>query len=212
MHTRTLKLMACLLAALTLTLAACRGPEADPAAHLSPEARARTVPIVRPLKLVPMEKPLVVEFEALPPGPNASSTLSIGIRVRATGTLDSAGVTDRIKDAGLPVQITLMRIEDSREIAVRLIRDDQSAEDGQRLVPVPSSGMVPGAVRDTVDSTSLGETGAAHRSGALRFMAFAWAPDLTPGRYRLSFRLLDPPKELAPLKTELLLAYQRKPK
>lgn len=58
MHTRPLRLMACLMGALALMLTACRGPDAGPVVNLSPEVRARTVPIVWPFKLVPIEEPL----------------------------------------------------------------------------------------------------------------------------------------------------------
>jgi len=208
MHTRTLKRMACLLAALTLTLTACRGPEADPAAELSPEARARTVPIVRSFKLVPMEEPLVVEFEAPKPSPNASPQLAVTVRVRESGPHSSAVIRDQITRLGLAAEIHLVRLKEGQEIPVRLARFVPRPDGAPTAVDVGTDGIVPGAEPYTVDISSLIDSGIIKTGETVRTLAFAWAPDAEKGTYRLSLRLINPPEEVGRVDVELLVAYQ----
>jgi len=204
--------MACLLAALTLTLAACRGPEADPAAHLSPEARARTVPIVRPFKLVPMEKPLVVEFDVPVNGPNAVPTLSLDVFVSSSADLNVVEAANIVVDAGLPAQITLQRIDNGITVPVPLKRRAFFGHSGSARVPISMYETVPGVVPDTVDSTALIAAGIAGADDERRELAFAWAEDISPGTYRLSIRLIDAPAALRNVNAELLVAFAKRSK
>ena len=214
MHTRTLKLMACLVAALTLTLAACRGPEADPAANLSPEARARTVPIVRPFKLVPMEEPLVVEFDALPPGPNASSWLSIGIWVKDSDGLEAIRAKDIIERSVVEAEVHLTRFENGGEETVTLQRQRQRSAraPGDWIVAVGKDGRTNKMGPFSVDSTALVAAGLASETEQIRALDFASVLNLMPGTYRLSIRLVDPPEELSALDVDLLVAYKSRAK
>ncbi len=209
---KTLKLLACLTAALTLTLTACRGPEMDPAANLSPEARARTVPIVRPFKLVPMEKPLVVEFDVPVNGPNAVPTLSLDLFVSRSADLSAAEAANIVVDAGLPAQITLQRIDDGITVPVPLIRRAFFGHSGSARVPISMDKMVPGVVPDTVDSTALMAAGSAGENDERRELAFAWAEDISPGTYRLSIQLVDAQASLSKVNAALLVAFAKRSK
>jgi len=209
---KTLKLLACLTAALTLTLTACRGPEMDPAANLSPEARARTVPIVRPFKLVPMETPLIVEFDALPPGPNASSWLSIGIWVKDSDGLEAVRAMDIIERSEIDAEARLVRMENGSPVPVTLQHRDASREAGETIVELGSEGRVMQMAPSSVDSTALVAAGLASEAEQIRALDFASVLHTTAGEYKVSVRLMDVPEELSRLNIAFLVAYKRMPK
>ena len=209
---KTLKLLACLTAALTLTLTACRGPEMDPAANLSPEARARTVPIVRPFTLVPMEEPLVVEFEALPPGPNASSWLSIGIWVKDSDGLEAVRAMDIIERSVVEAEVHLTRVDNGGEETVTLQRQRSVRAPGDWVEAVGKDGRTNKMGPFSVDSTALVAVGLIPETEQIRALDFASALNLVPGSYRLSIRLIDPPADLSAFDVDLLVAYKSRAK
>lgn len=193
-------------------LAACQpaDPPAPPARASSP--KENVVPIIRPFPLAAMSEPQVVEFELAPPGPNASSSLSIGVRVRAADDVQVAGIAERVVREGGPAEISLERIESSGSQPVPLTRREFKGFEPSEMVAVDAEGRVPGAVPDSADETSLVDAGLAEKDGHYRTLTFAWAEQITPGRYRLRIRLLAPGSGLQPLPAELQLAYTHRAK
>ena len=117
-----------------LALAACNGTAQDGAGRpgytdaqaVAPPSVESAVPIVRPLPLVEMSMPLVVDFNLPPPGPDATGTLFLGIRVNAESAAQSALASDRVIAAGLDVDVSLLRVQDSITQAVPLVRVDSA--------------------------------------------------------------------------------------
>lgn len=211
--TRSILLSAATLFAIA-SLAACAREEntAQPGPEVnSKAAEMRTeVPLTRPIALDKAGEVVDLTFDVPPPGPNASSTLSLGLRVSGADSAQSAAMADKLVEAGLAADVTLMRVDGMA--AIPLIRRDFNGHGPTLLVPVRADGRVPGVVRDTVDVIALREAGLVRQGGHDRTLAFAWAENIQPGRYQLRLELVDPPQELAALKTELLVAYQHKAK
>ncbi|MGV8961702.1 MAG: hypothetical protein ACOH1V_15180 [Stenotrophomonas sp.] len=166
------------------------------------------VPVVRTFPLSAMAEPTKVEFDLPLPGRNATTTLLLGIRVDGKDGAESHRIADTIKSAGLAAQIKLMRIGNTAELAVPLVRVERKEDGTAGLAPIAADGHVAGVRYDDVDDTSLMEAGHANPMRDYRTLAFASAQNAVPGRYRLSIRLLDPSPELAELKSELLVAYR----
>lgn len=203
----SVKRSAILVVALCL-MAACSGPAEDKQRAMTPDVRYRTLPIVRPLRLVAMEQPLLVEFEAPKPSPNATPQLAVTVRVRESATRSSAEVRDQVTRLGLAAEVRLIRMDEGREVPVRLARFVPRPDAAATAVEVGPDGLVPGAEPYTVDISSLIDAGIIEAGEGVRTLAFAWAPDAQAGTYRLSLRLIDPPAELAHVHADLLLAYQ----
>jgi len=210
--------MAALCAILALT--ACNGTPQDAAGRpgytdgqaVAPPSDESTVPIVRPLPLVEMSLPLVVDFNLLPPGPDATSTLFLGIRVNAESAAQSALASDGVIAAGLDVDVSLLRVQDSITQAVPLVRVESSGQAPAVLVPVGPGGRVVGVRRDDVDDISIAQNGYASTAGHSRYLSFALAQNPAPGRYRLSVRIGKASAELSGVRSELLVAYRHRAK
>lgn len=168
------------------------------------------LPVARPFPLIAMAEPLLLDVDIPPPGRNAGSTLSVGLRISGSDSAQSAAVADSLVQAGLPARLILTRTEDAT--VVPLIRRDFNGHGPTRLVPVAEDAIVPGVVRDTVDVSALQEAGLVREGRHYRTVTFAWGEHVRPGRYRLSIQLIDPPPALSSVEAELLLAYQQKAK
>lgn len=216
MPMRSIKLVlsALILCSSGAMLVACQPAQApDTAARTGPVTpREDVVPLVRPLSLTAMAEPLIVEFELLPPGPNSSSTLMIGLRLTGTDEAASAAVARMVAESGLQAELELTHTESGKQIAVPLVRRDSRGHGPSELVPVSADGRVPRAVQTTVDQIAVEQAGISSAASSSRSLAFAWARDARPGSYALRLRLLAPDPELASIESELLLAYQHRSK
>jgi len=205
---------------LCLALTACTGAAQDPkrldipadTTAMSPAAEKDVAPMVRPLQLVEMEAPLVVDFELRPPGPSATGTLLLGIRVNAENAIQSAEVADKVIAAGLEADVSLVRVDNTAPVDVPLVRVISSGDAPATLVPVGTEGHVVGVRRDDVDEISIEQVGRASTTGHSRHLSFALAQNPAPGRYRLSVRIRDVSADLADVNSELLVAYRHRSK
>ena len=205
---------------LCLALTACTGAAQDPKRldilggtnAISPAAEEDVAPMVRPLQLVEMEAPLVVDFELRPPGPSATGTLFLGIRMNAENAVQSAEVADRVIAAGLEADVSLVRIDNTAPVDVPLVRVTSSGDAPPTLVPVGPEGHVVGMRRDDVDEISIEQVGRASTAGHSRHLSFALAQNPAPGRYRLSVRISDVSTDLSGVNSELLVAYRHRSK
>lgn len=206
------RLLVAIFACLGLLLTACSFAQ-DPEPQNRPQAlHENVVPVIRSFPLTAMAEPMMIEFELPPPGPNATSTVLIGIRVDGKDGIESHRAADTIRGGGLATQIELTRIERTGKLVVPLVRVDRKADGSAELVAIAGDGRVSGVRYDDVDDTSLVDSGHANPDRAYRTLAFASAQNAAPGRYRLSIRLLEASPELAGLKSELLVAYRKKSK
>lgn len=179
---------------------------------ISPAAEEDVAPMVRPLQLVEMEAPLVVDFELRPPGPSATGTLFFGIRVNAENAVQSAKVADKVIAAGLEADVRLVRLHSTVLADVPLVRVISSGNAPARLVAVGPEGHVVGVRRDDVDEISIEQVGRASTAGHSRHLSFALAQNPAPGRYRLSVRISDVSTDLSGVNSELLVAYRHRSK
>jgi len=198
--------------AMTVVFSGCGTAKEPAAAGPSREIRKDLIPIVRDLPLVPMKEPLVVEFDVPPPGRNSSRDLMIGLRVNATDEIDSASALDEIRKSGLHATVKLMRLDAGSTIAVPLERFETRGFDPSRTVPVGAEGEVPRMWIGNVDDSSMEEAGLSARGSDYRYLAFASAPTISPGRYQLSLTLHQPTGTVHELIPDLVVAYHRRAK
>ena len=209
-HGRTLL---CLLLALSgALLSSCQGQSGDMATPNASASRADMAPLVRPLPLVPMASPMIVEFTLPPPGRSGGSHLFLGIRVRGSDKLDALDAVNEMRRLGLSAELKLERVDGQQSMPVRLVRLDTLAGDDAPLVPIGPDGQVPGGWLDEVDYHSLQLAGLYPIDGDCAQLALAWAQAPQPGKYRLSIRLPLPDPRLGGNETELLVAYGHKSK
>lgn len=197
---------------LAVALSGCESRDESAAPAQSREIRSDLVPLVRELPLIPMTEPLVVEFDVPPPGRNSSSELMIGLRVTATDEVDSASASDEIRRSGLRATVKLMRLDAKSNITVPLERFETRGFDPSRTVPVGTDGKVPGVWIGNVDDSSMEEAGLSARGSDYRYLAFASAPTISPGRYLLSLTLHGPIGTAHRLNPDLVIAYHRRAK
>lgn len=203
-----------------LALTACTGAAQDPkrldiladTKAMSPAPEGNVAPLVRPLQLVEMEAPLVVDFELRPPGPSATGTLFLGLRVNAESAIQSAEVAEKVIAAGLEADVSLVRIDNTAPVDVPLVRVISSGNAPATLVPVGPEGHVRGVRRDDVDDISIEQVGRASAAGHSRYLSFASAQDLAPGRYRISVRIGEASADFSDVNSELLVAYRHRSK
>ena len=195
-----------------LLLSACQAQTAPPRPEPSTSAAQNHVPLVRPFTLTSTAEPMVVEFNLDPPGRNATPTLLVAVRVSGE---DGAVALERalaVRRAGLPARVHLTRLGETSEANAPLVRVEQQPGTTATLVPINADGRVSTVWLDDVDVTSLEAAGLSSPHGQYMQLAMAWGQNLSPGRYRLSVELLDPPTRLAPIPAELLVAYKHKSK
>ena len=197
---------------MAVALSGCEARDESAAPGQSRQIRNDLVPIVRELPLVPMADPMVVEFDIPPPGRNSSRELMIGLRVTATDDIDSASALDEIRKSGLHATVKLMRLDAGSTIAVPLERFETRGFDPSRTVPVGAEGEVPGVWIGNVDDSSMEEAGLSARGSDYRYLAFASAPTISPGRYQLSLTLHQPTGTVHELIPDLVVAYHRRAK
>lgn len=203
-----------------LALAACTGeakhapgrPSRTDAQAVESATNENIVPIARPLPLKAMERPLVVDFELPALGPNATRTLFLGIRVTAENSQQSALISDRVIAAGLQAEVNLVRVLDSATQAMPLVRVETSEQGPTVLAPIGPGGRVLGVRRDDVDDTLIDPEDITSAVGHSRYLSFALAQNVAPGRYRVSVRIGKTPVELSSVNSELLVAYRHRSK
>ena len=216
MPMRSIKLVlsALMLCSSGAMLVACQPAQApDTAARTGPVTpREDVVPLVRPLSLTAMDEPLIVEFELPPPGPNSNTTLTLGLRVFGADDAASAAVARTVTESDLQAELKLVRLGVGNEAPILLTRREYRGHDASQIVPVGVDGGVPQVVLTSIDTTAVEQAGIPIRASSSRTLAFAWAPDVAPGTYRLELKLIAPDPELASIESELLLAYQHRSK
>lgn len=203
----------CLLLALSgALLSSCQGQSGDMATPNASASRADMAPMVRPLPLVPMASPMIVEFTLPPPGRSGSSHLFLGIRVRGNDKLDALDAVNEMRRMGLSAELKLERVDGRQSMPVPLVRLDALAGDDASLVPIGPDGHVPGGWLDDVDYHSLQLAGLYPADGDYAQLALARAQAPQPGKYRLSIRLPRPDPQLGSNEAELLVAYGHRSK
>lgn len=195
-----------------LLLSACQAQTATPGGEPVPAAQQDRVPIVRPLVLVAMAEPLVVSFNLDLLGKNGTSTLLVALRVSGADGAVSRGLASSIQKAGVPARVLLVREGDDGDVPVPVVRVEEHQDGTGTTLPVAASGQVSRVWLDDVDDLDLERAGLADPQRDYRQLALAWAENLPPGRYRLSFQILDPEPDLATIPAELLVAYRHKSK
>ncbi len=198
---------------LAVALSGCEARDESAATVQSRQIRSDLVPLVRELPLVPMTEPLVVEFDVPPPGRNSSHALVLGLRVSGKNGQPSFEARDEVISSNIKAIVTLEGpgIGSGRQFP--LIRTIRSATtDVPNIdVPIGTDGKTDGTWPDDVDSTTIDEAGLTC-SGDCRYLGFASARGIPPGRYRLTFLLTQSDTDLSQLASELVVAYSRKPK
>lgn len=176
------------------------------------QRRDDLVPLVRPLPMVDMQEPLVVDFTLLPPERNTTSNLSIGIRVEGDSGRESMDAAQAIRYSNLKAAVFLFRMDAGAAVPVQLVHNGFTTEPRSSYLAVGTDGHVSPVSFDSVEERP--GTGPQPEPTNVRhnYLALAWARDVAPGRYRLSIRLQDPSDDLAASRTELLVGYQRKGK
>ena len=177
-----------------------------------PAVKQDRVPIVRPLALVAMAEPLVVKFHLDPPGRNGTSTVLVAVRVSGADGAVSRGLASSIQNAGVPARVQLIREGDDGDVPVPLVRVEEHQDGSGTTLPVAANGQVSRVWLDDADDLPLEHAGLADPQRDYRQLALAWVENLPPGRYRLSFQILDPKPDLATIPAELLVAYRHKSK
>ncbi|WP_313439335.1 hypothetical protein [Stenotrophomonas sp.] len=204
------RILLCL--AMAVSMAWVGGCQADSKVQAGPQVRLDQVPLVRPFPLVAMDEPMVLEFTLPPPGKSASSTLFLGIRVRGDDGLKSLDAGREVRNLGLPAELKLERLEGQKSTMVPLVRVESAAGTPARIEPIGPTGRVAGGWLENVDHQALQSAGLQPAGSYYTQVAFAWAQGQTPGRYRLSIRLLQPDGRLSSTPSELLVAYVNKSK
>jgi len=200
---------------MTVSMAFVGGCQAESGVHAesrSTSARLDQVPLVRPLPLVAMDAPMVVEFTLPPPGNSGSSTLFLGIRVRGEDGLKSLDAAREVRNLGLPAQLKLERLDGQQAAVVPLVRVESVAGSPARIEPIGPTGHVAGGWLENVDHQSLQSAGLQPAGAHYTQVALAWAQGQAPGRYRFSIQLLAPDGRLSSTPAELLVAYVNKSK
>ncbi len=178
------------------------------------QRRDDLVPLVRPLPLVKMAEPMVIEFDVPPRDKHTSPALFLGFRVADQRGLRSYEVADAIRHEPFPATVRLERINGATPVATRLLRVEKVGSLAGRysIVSLDPDGSVPGVGPGDIDYASVHAAGLYGGPSQYIYLQFAWAPDISPGRYRLQLQLLSPPVAAAQFNAELMVAYSRKGK
>jgi len=146
-----------------------------------------------------MDEPLRVEFEVDAPSKNSSPTLMIGIRVNRTDDISALKALVDVQASGLQANVSMERLESGGWTHVPLHRLEWIIGEPARTIPIPADGRVTNAWLERPGDTYAQ-------------LAFAWARNPVPGRYRVEVQLHSPMPQLEPHSPELLIAYLRRPK
>lgn len=203
----------CILAGLLVLLATGCRPEAERDAGSIAEAhRPGLVPLVRAMPTTSMDEPLRVEFEVDAPSKNSSPTLMIGIRVNRTDDISALKALVDVQASGLQANVSMERLESGGWTHVPLHRLEWIIGEPARTIPIPADGRVTSAWLDDADVLALQSAGLERPGDTYAQLAFAWARNPVPGRYRVEVQLHSPMPQLEPHPPELLIAYLRRPK
>ncbi|WNH54022.1 hypothetical protein [Stenotrophomonas oahuensis] len=175
------------------------------------QRRDDLVPLVRPLPLVKMAEPMVIEFDVPLRPKHASPALFLGFRVTDQSGLRSYEVRDAIRRAQFSTFVKLQSIAAGRPTDIPLYRIEWVGSDPSKptTAVVGIDGIVPRLEPGEVDHGSVNAAGLDGDGSSYRYFEFAWAADISPGRYRLRLQLLDPPTDLTGFQAELMVAYAR---
>ncbi|RRU04355.1 hypothetical protein [Stenotrophomonas sp. 278] len=199
---------------LAVALSGCESRDESAAPGQIRQIRSDLVPIVRDLPLVAMKEPLVVEFDVPPPGRNSTHTLVLGIRVSGKNGQPSFEARDHVIASNIKAIVTLEgpTIGSGRQFP--LIRTVQSATTDVPNVDVRigTDGKTEGTWPADVDDTSLVEAALTKPGSDYRYLAFASARGIPPGRYRLTIMLTHTDTDVSHVASELVVAYSHKPK
>ncbi|EKT4105928.1 TPA: hypothetical protein ACG4N3_002803 [Stenotrophomonas maltophilia] len=203
----------CMLAGLLVLLAtACRPDAARDAGSIAEAHRPDLVPLVRAMPTTAMDAPLTVEFDVAAPSKNSSPTLMIGIRVDRTDNTAALGALADVRASGFQAKVSMQRLESSGWTDVPLLRLESIIGEPARTIPIPADGRVTSAWLDDADVLALQNAGLERPGNTYAQLAFAWARNPSPGRYRIEVQLHSPLTQLDPYHPELLIAYLRRPK
>lgn len=203
----------CMLAALLVLLAtACRPDAARDEGSIAEAHRPDLVPLVRAMPTSSMDAPLTVEFDVAAPSKNSSPTLMIGIRVDRTDNTAAFWALADVRASGFQAKVSMQRLESSGWKDVPLHRLEWVIGERARTIPIPADGRVTNAWLDDVDVLALQNAGLERPDDNYAQLAFAWARNPSPGRYRVEVQLHSPLPQLEPYQPELLVAYLRRPK
>jgi len=159
-----------------------------------------------------MDAPLTVEFDVAAPRKNSSPTLMIGIRVDRTDNTTAFGALADARASGFQAEVSMQRLESSGWKDVPLLRLESIIGEPARTIPIPADGRVTSAWLDDADVLALQNAGLERPGDTYAQLAFAWARNPSPGRYRVEVQLHSPLTQLDPYHPELLIAYLRRPK
>ncbi|MDT3530434.1 hypothetical protein ROV86_20265 [Stenotrophomonas pavanii] len=202
-----------MLAGLLVLLAtACRPEAARDEGSIAEAHRPDLVPLVRAMPTTSMDAPLTVEFDVAAPSKNSSPTLMIGIRVDRTDNTAAFGALADVRASGFQAEVSMQRLESSGWKDVPLLRLESIIGEPARTIPIPADGRVTSAWLDDADVLALQNTGLERPGDTYAQLAFAWARNPSPGRYRVEVQLHSPLPQLEPYHPELLVAYLRRPK
>ncbi len=203
----------CMLAALLVLLAtACRPDAARDEGSIAEAHRPDLEPLVRAMPTSSMDAPLTVEFDVAAPSKNSSPTLMIGIRVDRTDNIAAFGALADVRATGFQAKVSMQRLESSGWKDVPLLRLESIIGEPARAIPIPADGRVTSAWLDDADVLALQSAGLGRPDDNYAQLAFAWARNPSPGRYRVEVQLHSPLPQLEPYHPELLVAYLRRPK
>ncbi|HEL3158709.1 TPA: hypothetical protein UMF67_002448 [Stenotrophomonas maltophilia] len=203
----------CMLAGLLVLLATGCRPEAERDAGSIAEAhRPDLVPLVRAMPTTPMDVPLTIEFDVDAPSKNSAPTLMIGIRVNRTDDIAALEALVDVQASGLQGKASMWRLVLGGWTDVPLHRLESIIGEPARTIPIPADGRVTNAWLDDADVLALQNAGLERPGDTYAQLAFAWARNPSPGRYRVEVQLHSPLPQLEPYQPELLVAYLRRPK
>lgn len=203
----------CMLAALLVLLAtACRPDAARDEGSIAEAHRPDLVPLVRAMPTSSMDAPLTVEFDVAAPSKNSSPTLMIGIRVNRTDDVPALEALIDVQASGLQANVSMARLESGGWKGVPLLRLESIIGEPARTIPIPADGRITSAWLDDADVLALQNAGLERPGDTYAQLAFAWARNPSPGRYRVEVQLHSPLPQLEPFHPELLVAYLRRPK
>ncbi|MCU1194631.1 hypothetical protein JAK23_02900 [Stenotrophomonas maltophilia] len=155
---------------------------------------------------------MTVEFDVAAPSKNSSPTLMIGIRVNRTDDIAALEALGDVQASGLQANVSMARLESGGWKDVPLLRLESIIGEPARTIPIPADGRVTSAWLDDADVLALQNAGLERPGDTYAQLAFAWARNPSPGRYRVEVQLYSPLPQLEPYQPELLVAYLRRPK
>lgn len=202
-----------MLAGLLVLLATGCRPEAErDAGSIAAAHRPDLVPLVRAMPTTPMDVPLTMEFDVDAPSKNSAPTLMIGIRVNRTDDIAALEALVDVQASGFQGKVSMWRLGLGGWTDVPLYRLESIIGEPARTIPIPADGRVTNAWLDDADVLSLRNAGLERPGDNYAQLAFAWARNPVPGRYRVEVQLHSPMPQLEPHPPELLIAYLRRPK